>query len=138
EAGEIQWPYPERIDAGPLSSYGYSDEVFLLTDITAPADLELGADIRLAGVADWLVCDEICLLASADVELRLPVQSGVSGESGTSGESEWADAIAATRTKLPVDGPGWDIRATRSNETYALHITAPEEFGARVDLDGSW
>lgn len=136
-AGDIQWPYPERIDAGPLSSYGYSDEVFLLTDITAPADLEVGSVVRLAGAADWLVCAEICLLANADVELTLPVAGEASLDAAGDAvrDSEWADAIAETREKLPVEGTGWGIRATRSSETYALHLTPPD---ATFDLDGSW
>jgi hypothetical protein len=32
-AGEIQWPHPRRIEAPPLASYGYDDEVLLLVEI---------------------------------------------------------------------------------------------------------
>jgi thiol:disulfide interchange protein DsbD len=32
-AGEIQWPHPRRIEAPPLASYGYDDEVLLLVEV---------------------------------------------------------------------------------------------------------
>src|SRR5882757_8399496 len=38
-AGEIQWPIPQRIPAGPLTNYGYENEVYLLTEITVPRNL---------------------------------------------------------------------------------------------------
>lgn len=126
---DFQWPYPERVDFGPLTSYGYSGEVFLLTDITAPASLEPGTDVTLAGVADWLICAEICLLAEDDVSLTLPVSSGESDE------SEWADEFEDARRKQPVAADDWTVRALRSSGTYALHITPPE--GRRIDLEGA-
>ncbi|NNF04595.1 MAG: thiol:disulfide interchange protein, partial [Rhodothermales bacterium] len=129
EAGEIQWPYPERVDLGPLTSYGYSDEVFLLTNVTAPEGLEPGTDVNLAGVADWLICAEICLLAKGEVSLSLPV----SGDAPDT--SEWADEIEDARRKLPAVAADWTVRALRSSGTYALHITPPE--GRRIDLEGA-
>ncbi|HST02149.1 MAG TPA: protein-disulfide reductase DsbD domain-containing protein, partial [Usitatibacter sp.] len=34
KAGNIQWPYPQKLPVGPLMNYGYEDEVILLTDIS--------------------------------------------------------------------------------------------------------
>ncbi|HEX3061514.1 MAG TPA: protein-disulfide reductase DsbD domain-containing protein, partial [Usitatibacter sp.] len=42
KAGEIQWPYPQKLPVGPLMNYGYEDEVILLTDIAVPADAAPG------------------------------------------------------------------------------------------------
>jgi len=120
-AGEIQWPYPHRIDLGPLTSYGYSDEVLLLTEITPPASLQPGTTVTLEGQADWLICAEICLPAKSEIRLTLPVRSEAPAP------SDWHSAIAATRTKLPVVVPDWDIRATRSGGTYALQLIPPDD-----------
>ena len=40
KAGSILWPFPERIDVVPLTSYGYHGEIFLLTQ-KAPTGDEL-------------------------------------------------------------------------------------------------
>src|SRR5262245_45737644 len=55
-AGPIIWPRPERVPVEPFMSYGYTDEVVLLTQITAPRDLPAGRPVSLAGHAAWLVC----------------------------------------------------------------------------------
>ena len=36
EAGEIQWPYPERTPYGPLMNYGYEGEVLFPVQIKIP------------------------------------------------------------------------------------------------------
>lgn len=128
-ADSIQWPYPHRIEAEPLVSYGYSDEVFLLTEITPPDDLEPGTSVTLEGLAEWLVCADICLPAEADISLALPVRA----EAPAPGEEQ--EAIAATREKLPKALAGWEVRATRSSGSYALEITPPEE---RETLEGAY
>jgi thiol:disulfide interchange protein/DsbC/DsbD-like thiol-disulfide interchange protein len=72
-AGPIQWPLPHReIEPGDIEVYAYKDRVLLLTTIVAPADLQ-DATVTLKARADWLVCAEICIPGSADLELALPV-----------------------------------------------------------------
>jgi len=34
KAGEINWPYPQRLSVGPLTSFGYEHEVLLLVPVT--------------------------------------------------------------------------------------------------------
>src|SRR5262249_56669178 len=50
-AGEIAWPHPERIRVGPAMTFGYSREVVLPIAVTAPARLEPGSRVTLAGRA---------------------------------------------------------------------------------------
>lgn len=128
-SGAIQWPYPHRIDSGPLTSYGYSDEVFLLTEITPPASLQPGTSVTLDGHATWLICAEICLPAESELRLTLPVRSEAPAP------SDWHDAIAAARAKLPADLPSWNVRAARSGDTYALQITPPN--GRSLPMEGA-
>ncbi len=131
EAGAIQWPYPHRIEAGPLTNYGYSDEVLLLVEVTSRARLAPGAQVTLAGEARWLICADICLPAGADLRLTLPVQEDPPPPSA------WQDAIAEARARLPVRAEGWDVQAVRSEGSYALRLTAPEEWD-EASLEGAY
>ncbi len=128
-AGPIQWPHPVRIDVGPLTSYGYSDEVLLLTEITPPASLQPGAEVTLEGAAYWLICEEICLLAESPLALALPVRSDGPAPGGGAG------VIAETRALLPTALPGWNVRATRNGATYALRVAPPD--GRLPAMDGA-
>ncbi|CAN5639816.1 thioredoxin family protein [soil metagenome] len=74
-AGPIQWPLPERIaEPGGIDVYAYGEKVLLLTTIVVPKDLK-DKQITLRAKAAWLVCEEICIPGSAQLELTLPVDS---------------------------------------------------------------
>jgi len=125
-AGEIRWPHPRRVEAPPLVSYGYDDEVLLLVNVTPPHDLGV-EPVALAARADWVVCEEICLPATAELELRLPVTDGP-----TEYDPRWSQAIESTRKQVPVAAPGWEFRAWRDAAGFVLEATAPgslEEYG---------
>ena len=129
-ASAIKWPYPHRIEAGPFTSYGYSDEVLLLSTVTPPEDLEPGTSVTLEGKSKWLICAEVCLPAEEQISLTLPVR----GQEPP--PSSWKEPIAAARAKLPKQIPEWDVRATRSAGSYALKITPPE--GRSPELEGAY
>lgn len=130
EAGDFQWPYPHRIEFGSLISYGYSDEVFLLTEITPPETLEPGTTATIEGTADWLVCKEICLPAHANVELSLPVTEAAAEQ------GEWASAIESARAKRPKTVDAWSVGAGRSGGNYTLILQATGRH--RPDLEGAY
>ena len=130
ETGSIQWPYPYRIEFGSLISYGYSDEVFLLTDITPPDTLTPGTTVSLDGKARWLICEEICLPAHSEIELSLPVTEDAPEQ------TKWAEAFASARKKQPKAVTDWSVGAGRSNGEYQLLLQASG--GARPDLDGAY
>src|ERR1051325_4465589 len=70
--GDIQWPIPlKTIDPGDIQTYGYVDEVMLIQEITPPEKIDTPA-VKLSAQADWLVCEKIVVLGSANVELELP------------------------------------------------------------------
>ena len=71
-AGPIQWPTPKAIRIPPLVNYGYENQAVLLTQLTLPADYS-AASLQLIANVDWLVCKEICIPASAELRLTLPV-----------------------------------------------------------------
>lgn len=118
-AGDIQWPAPRRIDTGPLTSYAYEGEVFHLVDIAVPAALTPGTQAPIRARADWLVCKEICLPASADFTLALPVVTAP-----VPADPRWVTAFAAARAALPVSGAALDVAAWRSGEQLTVRIAA--------------
>jgi thiol:disulfide interchange protein/DsbC/DsbD-like thiol-disulfide interchange protein len=118
-AGDIAWPAPQALPAGPLVNYGYEGEVFHLVPLTVPADAAPGVIAPLRVRADWLVCKETCIPEGADLTLDLPVAKGAE-------PSRWHDAIAATRAALPGPLPvGWQARATASGAVITLTLDAP-------------
>ena len=72
-ASDFTWPTPHRLPVGPLTNYGYEDEVLLPVALTAPASATPGTSVTLKGVADFLVCADICVPESATLTLSLPV-----------------------------------------------------------------
>ena len=85
-AGEILWPAPQRLPAGPLMNYGYEGEILLPLDISVPANASGSA--VLAARATWLVCNaEGCIPEEGELSLTLPV--------GRASPSPWAGGRAA-------------------------------------------
>ncbi len=73
KAGSIQWPVPLKLkEPGDIQIYGYHDEVLLMMQLTPPPKID-GSTVHLAGAADWLVCEKVCIPGSAEVQLDLPV-----------------------------------------------------------------
>jgi len=115
--GPIQWPYPQRLPAGPLTNFGYEGEVLLLSELKVPASVA-GKSVDLSARANWLVCSEdTCIPERADLTLQLPVGGG--------GASKDAAAIAATRAALPVAAStlkGWSFAARREAKGAVIDV----------------
>ncbi len=117
EAGPIQWPYPEKINVSGIINYGYSGEIFLLVDITPPANLRSGEDVTLTARVDWLMCEVICIPGSADLELILPVTLDPPTE-----ESSWSTFFDESRERLPQRLHSWKVSAYRNDNRMALFL----------------
>jgi len=72
-SGDIQWPYPKRINLGPLTSFGYEHEVLLLIPITIDQSFKADTAVNIHARADWLTCREECIPGRADLNLSLPI-----------------------------------------------------------------
>lgn len=67
------WPYPQRLAAGPLVNYGYSDVL-----IPFPASVvssASGSSVTIALKLEWLVCKDECLPGEGTLHLALPLAS---------------------------------------------------------------
>ena len=71
QAGDIEWPAPERIPVGELASYGYDGEVLLPVLLFAPRGWSGKPPVHVAARAEWLVCKESCLPEAATLALDL-------------------------------------------------------------------
>jgi thiol:disulfide interchange protein/DsbC/DsbD-like thiol-disulfide interchange protein len=117
-AGAIVWPRPERIPVGPFVSYGYADEVVLLTRVTAPPNLEPGARMTLRGHAAWLVCNRICIPEEALLALTVSVSA-----SQPSTDTRGAALIARARRAVPGASP-WPAWFSATSDTVAIRVAA--------------
>ncbi|MEY3480920.1 MAG: Thiol:disulfide interchange protein DsbD precursor, partial [Verrucomicrobiota bacterium] len=72
-AGTTQWPLPERLEEpGNIDVYAYKNETLLIAEITPPETF--GAEsVKLRAKPNWLVCEQICIPGSVELELVLPV-----------------------------------------------------------------
>ncbi|MGF1525826.1 MAG: protein-disulfide reductase DsbD family protein [Candidatus Competibacterales bacterium] len=117
--GDIQWPHPEKMPFQQLISYGYGGEVFLLTQVTPPAQWPAGEPFPLTAQASWLVCEEICIPGKA--ELHLEVATG----DDTLIDDRWREAFADTRARTPVDAP-WQAGFAVTDAGLELQVQAQE------------
>ncbi|MFB2938733.1 protein-disulfide reductase DsbD family protein [Aerosakkonemataceae cyanobacterium BLCC-F154] len=118
--GKILWPYPQRFPFGPLVNFGYKNEVYLLTQITPPANLPTNKPVLLRGKADWLVCEKDCIPESSNISLTLPITSTTPAK-----DERWITAFAKTRQAIPKPAP-WQTTATANDTNLTLKINAPE------------
>jgi len=111
-AGPIQWPTPEKHNMGPLVTYGYEGDVYLLTTITPPASRDKWPlDVVIKAKADWLVCQEECIPGKAELSFRL--EGGMTKEARTE-DALRAKFFAAALQRFPVPNKGWDVTGTYS------------------------
>jgi thiol:disulfide interchange protein/DsbC/DsbD-like thiol-disulfide interchange protein len=117
-AGPIEWPVPEAIPVGPMTNFGYSEQVMLLTEITVPTQIQ-GQSFEIVANAKWLVCEQICIpeegIATLDLPLVDPAITPLS--------SRDAGAIAAARRALPQPMP-WPADFDTRGQDLTLRIKA--------------
>jgi thiol:disulfide interchange protein DsbD len=122
-AGDIQWPAPKRIPIGPLANFGFEDEVWLLTTMTAPSGLTPGSMTTLEADVTWLVCQEICIPQEAQMRLEIDV------EAAPKPNPQWREAFAKARSVLP-ETPAIPARFALQDNKLALAIDLPEQLRA--------
>ncbi|HEY5705385.1 MAG TPA: thioredoxin family protein [Terrimicrobiaceae bacterium] len=124
--GPIQWPLADRvIEPGEIEVYAYKDKVLLITAIAPPSEIAEKA-VTLRAKVDWLVCEEICIPGSANLELSLPVV-------GQATEAN-AELFSTFRRLLPAaTPPPYQLEWTRNGNLLALSVNGLKDVKA-VDL----
>ncbi len=117
-AGPLQFPTPRLTPQAPLMSYGYENEVLVLTELTVSRSIGAGSALAIAGQAEWLACAEVCLPASG----RLSLSIAVSDAAGVGTAS--SRAIANTRAQLPGKATGWQVRGWTTKTGFVVTVIA--------------
>ena len=129
KAGPIQWPFPHKIATPPLMTYGYENEVWLLTKITSPSTLSL-KPITLRAQVKWLVCQDSCLPAKADLKLTLPMQN-----SAPATDARWSTSFAKVRREIPVAKSDWTIYAEKAAKGNGVVLHFSPSKGRQTNSD---
>jgi len=131
KAGAIAWPYPQRLPVGPLMDYGYEGRVWLLVDMTVPADAP-PAEAKLSALVQYLVCREVCIPEEADAELPVVVDPAAAPPDSVS-----AGEFAAARAKVPAPSP-WPMRFALNGDAARLLVQAPALAGRAKPVDAQF
>ena len=104
-AGPIQWPTPEVHMMGPLTTYGYGGDVYLLTRMTPVSGWAgiLPSKVEIKAHAAWLVCQEECIPGHADLTVTLDFKPAATPDPA---HKAFFDAL---RARLPVENTVYRI-----------------------------
>ncbi len=123
--GPLAFPAPGFVPFGPLMSYGYNEATLLIAEVNVPESV--AEEVRIAGLADWLVCDDqVCIPERAEVELVLPKGNG---EQRPSARAEFAAARALQ--PLPAN---WQARFAVHGDIVRFSINLPQSLTKASDL----
>lgn len=92
---EIHWPTPKKLPFGPMTNYGYENNVILLQKLKAPDSLPEGP-LSFSAMVDVLVCHDICIPEFGTYDMTL--------NAAQEGEDN-APYLLEAQTKLPMDAP---------------------------------
>lgn len=121
KAGDIQWPYPERINVGPLTSFGYEHEFILLVPVSVGGNFKPSKDVNLHAQVDWLTCQDICIPGKAELNLPVSVVTNTSGVTFNSFKTTFDQA----RQNLPQRIPSITAHAVLDGKQWRLDIQTP-------------
>lgn len=125
EVGDLKFPAPGFVPFGPLMSYGYNETTLLIAEVRVPDEID--EELRFAGRADWLVCDdEVCIPERASIALVLPKGAG---EINPARRQEFAAARAAQ--PLPA---AWPASYSITGERIRFGIDLPATLEKVTDL----
>jgi len=119
--GEIQWPYPERLRVGPLTSFGYEHELLLLVPVGVDAGFQSTGNVNLHARLDWLACRDICVPGRAELNLSMPVVSDISGVTFNG----FKNSFDQTRLNLPRSMLSVSSHVILDGDQWRLHIQTP-------------
>ncbi|RYG37659.1 hypothetical protein EON81_06105, partial [bacterium] len=121
--GNLRWPLPTRHKTAEGTDFIYENEVLLLAEITAPkpgarptldseAPIPVPRSAVLKAKVSWLVCQEACVPASAEVSAPIMV--------GQDKPSKSFDLLAELKLAIPASlVDGWKVKATSTGVALA-------------------
>lgn len=119
QVGGFAWPLPELLPVvpGQIMDYGYSDQIVLPFMVTLPDDAE--GPLLFEGVADYLICEDVCIPESAEIRLMLSV-------GGTQIPDEYgSELIQTSLANVPPEFSG-DARLSDAGDAWVLSVDSAE------------
>lgn len=126
-ASPPHFPAPKQIPAGPLVSFGYDNELLLLSDIIIPIDVKIDSAFSFDAEVDWLVCRVECIPGDAELSLNVPI---VEEESQIL--NMWDEQFRVVRSQLPVEDPNWKVTAEASKNQLRLKLALDPASSNRI------
>ncbi|MEL6827633.1 MAG: thioredoxin family protein [Pseudomonadota bacterium] len=121
-AGAFEWPLPELLPVvpGQIMDYGYSDQVVLPFRVQIPDTTD--GPLLFEGVADYLICEDVCIPESVDIRFLQSVGAGqLPDEYGS-------ERIQAALMTVPPEFSG-DSNITRSGQGWTLSLAGDQLAG---------
>ena len=105
----IDWPLPKRLDIPGLAGFGYDKEVLFPILLQVDPDAEqVNVHLKL----DYLICAEICVPGSAELDLVIPRQ----GEGTPS--PELLNALTRSKARVPPEPGAFHAKVTDRSEGF--------------------
>lgn len=117
KAKPMRWPFPARINVGPLTSFGYEHDVIFWSEIFPPSPLA-EKNIQLFAKVKWLACKVECIPGQADLAIQFP------GPGSNLPHSQHAAALNASRFSWPIDSDEWNVRAHETPRQFVITLKA--------------
>lgn len=120
EAGEIQWPYPHVFGTGDIVSFGYDNEIYLLTELKTPDTSSVATSAKISAAVEWLACKDMCIPQQAELNVEIPIN-----DSSPEIDKDWIIQFNETRKNLPFKHHDWQITATDSISEIFMKFEPP-------------
>jgi len=116
EASEILWPGPETIPVEPLMTFGYEDEITLLTNISASETTVFPAILKAK--ISWYTCKDICVPQEANLELTI--------KGGDKRDTSFTNQLSTILLDLPKNLPS-QHRVEALDDSYFLQMELKDD-----------
>jgi thiol:disulfide interchange protein DsbD len=121
KVSDIYWPSPENFETGGVVTYGYKDEILLLSEVTPPD--EINSDfVEFEADVSWLECRETCLPGGAEVSLKLSVNNDM-----TIYDKRWKDRFIKTRKMLPAKNNNWIYVSNQTDSSIIIETVTVDK-----------
>ena len=116
KASEILWPGPETIPVEPLMTFGYEDEITLLTNISASETTVFPAILKAK--ISWYTCKDICVPQEANLELTI--------KGGDKRDTSFTNQLSTILLDLPTNLPS-QHRVEALDDSYFLQMELKDD-----------
>lgn len=116
KASEILWPGPETIPVEPLMTFGYEDEITLLTNISASEAAVFPAILKAK--ISWYTCKDICVPQEANLELTI--------KGGDKRDTSFTNQLSTILLDLPINLPS-QHRVEALDDSYFLQMELKDD-----------